>query len=145
MVEKKCAKCGKSLANLPRLSVRSYCSDAHRYQGRRDAAREVFDAWRSESLSDQDPEDALLSLAPVGAWLYRLSCPALGNGGRRYFPPGDMLRLRPFADPVVPLPGNYAATFYDQFGDLMTPAPIGSISVARATRSLTVTQGDTKP
>lgn len=144
-MEKCCLYCGKSLADLPRLAVRSYCCEDHYGKGRRRSAREVFDAWRSESLSDQDPADALLSLAPIGAWLYRLSCPALGNGGRRYFPDGDMLRLRPFAAPIVPLPGNYAATFYDQYGALMTPASIGSISVERATPALKVTHGDTKP
>ena len=41
-----------------------------------------------------DLELTLLELAPIGAWYYRLSCPGLGNGSKRYFPTGKGWRVR---------------------------------------------------
>ncbi len=95
--------------------------------------------WRRAKLPRRRPdlELTLLELAPIGAWYYRLSCPGLGNGSKRYFPTGNGWRLRPFVPPVVPWAGFYDVVFYDEHGDIvaeasgvpvvpLTRAPIGS-------------------
>ena len=80
-----------------------------------------------------DLELMLLELAPIGAWYYRLSCPGLGNGSKRYFPAGKGWRLRLFESPVVPWAGFYDVVFYDEHGEIVAEA--SSVPVVPLTRA----------
>ncbi|HNI61309.1 MAG TPA: hypothetical protein PKW11_15305 [Pseudomonadota bacterium] len=64
----------------------------------------------------------MLELSPIGAWYYRLSCPGLGNGSKRYFPTGKGWRLRLFVPPAVPWAGFYDVVFYDEHGEIVAEA-----------------------
>ena len=120
----RCGSCRKSIADLKHSSVRKWCSDDCRAAGRRERARARFAEWRRAKLPRRrlDLELTLLELAPIGAWYYRLSCPGLGNGSKRYFPTGKGWRLRPFVPPVVPWAGFYDVVFYDEHGEIVTEA-----------------------
>jgi hypothetical protein len=98
----RCGSCRKSIADLKHSSVRKWCSDDCRAAGRRERARARFAEWRRAKLPRRrlDLELTLLELAPIGAWYYRLSCPGLGNGSKRYFPTGKGWRLRLFEPPA---------------------------------------------
>ena len=140
-----CENCGRSIAKLKHASVRKWCSPECRAEGRRKAARAQFVEWRRAKLPRRVPdlELTLLDRSPIGAWYYRLSCPGLGNGSRRYFPAGTGWRLRLFVPPAVPWAGFYDVVFYDEHGAIvaeasavpvvpLTFAPIGSGDHSRA-------------
>jgi len=120
----RCGSCRKSIADLKHSSVRKWCSDDCRAAGRRERARARFAEWRRAKLPRRrlDLELTLLELSPIGAWYYRLSCPGLGNGSKRYFPTGKGWRLRPFVPPVVPWAGFYDVVFYDEHGEIVAEA-----------------------
>ena len=120
----RCGSCRKSIADLKHASVRKWCSDDCRGAGRRERARARFVEWRRAKLSRRRPdlELTLLELSPIGAWYYRLSCPGLGNGSKRYFPAGKGWRLRLFVPPAVPWTGFYDVVFYDEHGEIVAEA-----------------------
>ena len=141
----RCGSCRKSIGDLKHSSVRKWCSADCRAAGRRERARARFAEWRRAKLPRRrlDLELMLLELAPIGAWYYRLSCPGLGNGSKRYFPTGKGWRLRPFVPPAVPWAGLYDVVFYDEHGEIVAEAssvpvvphrraPIGSGDHSRA-------------
>ena len=120
----RCENCRRSIANRTHASVRKWCSAECRTKGRRKVARARFVEWRRAKLPRKRPdlELTLLELSPIGTWYYRLSCPGLGNGSRRYFPAGKGWRLRLFVPPVVPWPGLYDVVFYDEYGEIVAEA-----------------------
>ena len=120
----RCGSCRKSIADLKHSSVRKWCSAGCRAEGRRKVARARFAEWRRAKVPRRRPdlELTLLELAPIGAWYYRLSCPGLGNGSKRYFPTVNGWRLRPFVPPVVPWAGFYDVVFYDEHGEIVAEA-----------------------
>ena len=120
----RCGNCRKSIANMKYASVRKWCSDECRGAGRRERARSRFVEWRRATLPRRTPdlELTLLELSPIGAWYYRLSCPGLGNGSKRYFPTGKGWRLRLFVPPAVPWAGFYDVVFYDEHGEIVAEA-----------------------
>ena len=141
----RCENCRRSIEHLTHASVRKWCSAECRAEGRRKVARAQFVEWRRAKLPRKRPdlELTLLDLSPIGTWYYRLSCPGLGNGRRRYFPAGTGWRLRLFVPPAVPWAGFYDVVFYDEHGKIVAEAssvpvvphkraPIGSGDHSRA-------------
>ena len=120
----RCGSCRKSIGDLKHSSVRKWCSADCRAAGRRERARARFAEWRRAKLPRRrlDLELMLLELAPIGAWYYRLSCPGLGNGSKRYFPAGKGWRLRLFESPALPWAGLYDVVFYDEHGEIVAEA-----------------------
>lgn len=112
--------CGRRLKKKVQ-SLRLWCSAQHRNEGRRMQAREAFDLWRARPLptAAQDLRSLLIESAPRGAFQFRLCCPKLGNGGKRYFPQGTAWRLKPFQSPSVPIPGFYRIIWYGAIGELL--------------------------
>jgi hypothetical protein len=89
-----------------------------------------------------DLESWLLDAAPDNAWRYRVSCPGLGNGAPRYFPPGAAWMLRPFEPPRVPHPGYYRVLYYGAIGERLGEA--GPLAVPSASKGITLNTGDTR-
>lgn len=117
---KRCFFCGRWLQK-DFQPLRIWCSEKHRNADRRRLAREVFDLWRARPLPTeaQDLRSLLTESAARGAFQFRLCCPNLGNGGKRYFPQGTAWRLKPFQSPSVPIPGFYRVIWYGAIGELL--------------------------
>ncbi len=110
-----CLYCGLPLSGQNRITVRRYCSPAHRWKDRDRRASADFVAWWESGQQLQQEQAAglqkqLLRLAPLGASTYRLTCPT-SKGKSLTFPKVLGWRLRPFEAPYVPWPGLYLATF----------------------------------
>jgi len=134
----RCENCRRSIEHLTHASVRKWCSTECRAEGRLKVARAQFVEWRRAKLPRKRPdlELTLLELSPIGTWYYRLSCPGLGNGSRRYFPVRKGWRLRLFVPPAVPWAGFYDVVVYDEHGEIVAEAsgvPVGA-TAARADR-----------
>lgn len=109
-----CVFC-KSRLSSGRDTIKKFCCDKHRTAERRKVWHAQAEAWLEAPKPDcsHDPESALTGeKRPYGAAFYRLSCPAVCHGGRRFFPAGRGWRLFPFCAPQVPVAGRYTVTFY---------------------------------
>jgi len=138
----RCKNCDGSFTKLKYVSVRKWCSAGCRDEARREQARAIFDEWLRVPLPERCPdlEGALLSVAPEGAWWYRLSCPGMGNGVPRYYPAGSRWQLRMFEEPAVPWPGYYTACFYDEHDQLI--GMVEEIAVAQGSERVRIGSGD---
>ena len=102
--------------------LRKWCSEEHRSKGRRKSCREEAKRWQAAPAPDDppDPQTVLTGESrPYGAAYYRLSCPAVCRGGRRYYPAGEGWRLFPFVSPGVPCAGVYRVTYYGTDRELL--------------------------
>ena len=136
-----CQNCGGPFKELKYASTRKWCAASCRGAGRREQAKAVFAEWLRAPLPERCPdlEGVLLDAAPEGAWWYRLSCPGLGNGERRYYPAGSRWQLRLFEEPAVPWPGYYTACFYDEHDNLL--GVVEQIAVAQGSERVTLGSG----